>query len=85
MYYRSKKPTTSLYDDIYLENDRLQDITDDDYLNHLNQVERNIFQYISKGYSYEEIEKLLKKPVNTIKSIVRRGRIKIKSAYADKK
>ena len=85
MYYRSKKPTTSLYDVIYFEDDRLQDITDDDYLSHLNQVERNIFQYISKGYSYEEIEKLLKKPVNTIKSIVRRGRIKIKSAYADKK
>ena len=85
MYYRSKKPTTSLYDDIYLENDRLQDITDDDYLNHLNQVERNIFQHISKGYSYEEIGKLFKKPINTIKSIVRRGRLKIKLACASKK
>ncbi|MFA5770329.1 MAG: sigma-70 family RNA polymerase sigma factor [Patescibacteria group bacterium] len=81
MYYRSKKPTTSLHDDIYLEDGRLQDITDNDYLSHLNQVERNIFQYISNGYSYEEIAKLIKKPVNTIKSIVRRGRIKIKKTY----
>lgn len=81
MYYRSKKPTTSLHDDIYLEDGRLQDITDNDYLSHLNQVERNIFQYISNGYSYEEIAKLIKKPVNTIKSIVRRGRLKMKKKY----
>jgi len=85
MYYRSKKPTTSLYDDIYLEDGRQQDITDDDYLGHLNQVEKNIFQHISEGYTYEEIGKLFKKPVNTIKSMVRRGRIKIKLACASKK
>jgi RNA polymerase sigma-70 factor (ECF subfamily) len=81
MYYRSKKPTTSLHDNIYLENGRLQDIINDDYLSYLSQVERNIFQHISKGYSYEEIGKLFKKPVNTIKSIVRRGRLKIKKIY----
>lgn len=78
MYYRSKKPTTSLNDNIYLEDGRLQDIADDDYLSHLNQVEKNIFQHIDEGYTYEEIAKLLKKPENTLKSIVRRARLKLK-------
>lgn len=81
MYYRSKKPTTSLNDNIYLVDDRSQDNNINDYLSHLNQEERNIFQYINKGYSYEEIGKQLKKPINTIKSIVRRGRLKLKSIY----
>ncbi len=81
MYYRSQKLTTSLNDNIYLIDNRSQDNNIDDYLSNLNQGERNIFQHISKGYSYEEIGKLFKKPVNTIKSIVRRGRFKIKKIY----
>ncbi|EKE14808.1 MAG: hypothetical protein ACD_12C00287G0001, partial [uncultured bacterium] len=81
MHYRLKKPTTSLNDNTYLIDDRSQDNNIDDYLSHLNQEERNIFQHISKGYSYEDIGKLFKKPVNTIKSIVRRGRLKLKSIY----
>ncbi|PIP63777.1 hypothetical protein CO165_04105 [Candidatus Roizmanbacteria bacterium CG_4_9_14_3_um_filter_33_18] len=81
MYYRSQKLTTSLNDNIYLIDDRSQDNNIDDYLSHLNQEERNIFQHINKGYSYEEIGKLFKKPVNTIKSIIRRGRLKIKNIH----
>ena len=78
MYYRSNKKLVSLDENIYLEDDRLQDIVNDDYLNHLSQEERNIFQQINKGYSYQEIAKQLKKPLNTIKSIVRRARGKLK-------
>ncbi|EKE15422.1 MAG: hypothetical protein ACD_12C00029G0006 [uncultured bacterium] len=86
MYYRSRKPTIQLNEEIYLEDGRLQDIiNNDDYLSHLNQGEKNIFEYIRKGYSYEEIAQLIKKPVNTIKSIVRRGRLKIKLACTSKK
>ncbi|MEK7109999.1 MAG: sigma-70 family RNA polymerase sigma factor [Patescibacteria group bacterium] len=85
MYYRSKKPTIQLNEDIYLVHDGGINIIDDSYLNHLNKDEKKIFQRIDEGYSYEEIGKQLKKPINTIKSIVRRGRIKIKLASASKK
>ena len=81
MYYRSKKPNSSLNDNIYLEDNFPQDIVDEDYLKHLNKEEKNIFLYIIEGYAYKEIAELVKKPVNTIKSIVRRTRLKIKQIY----
>ena len=85
MYYRSKKQTIPLNDNIYLDHDRDIDIIDINYLTYLKQDEKQIFLYMTEGYSYEEIGKLFKKPVNTIKSMVRRGRIKIKLACASKK
>lgn len=78
MYYRSKKPSTPLNDDIYLIDDRSQNNNINDYLVQLNEEEKNIFLYITEGYTYKEITQLVKKPVNTIKSIVRRGRLKLK-------
>ena len=81
MYYRSKKYTVQLNEAIYHTHDRGIDIFDKSYLNYLNKEERKIFQQISEGYSYEEIGKLFKKPLNTIKSIVRRGRLKLKKTY----
>ena len=84
MYYRSKKQTIPLNDNIYLDHDRDVDIIDINYLTYLKQDEKQIFLYMTEGYSYEEIAKLIKKPVNTIKSIVRRGRLKL-LACASKK
>lgn len=81
MYYRSKKQTIQLNEDIYFVHDRGIDIIDDSYLNHLNRNEKKVFQQINEGYSYEEIAKLINKPLNTIKSIVRRGRLKLKNIY----
>ncbi|MEK7522691.1 MAG: sigma-70 family RNA polymerase sigma factor [Patescibacteria group bacterium] len=81
MYYRSKKQMIPLNDNIYLDHDRDVDIIDINYLTYLKQDEKQIFLYMTEGYSYEEIAKLIKKPVNTIKSIVRRGRLKLKSIY----
>ena len=81
MYYRSKKQTIQLNEDIYLVHDRGIDIIDDSYLNYLNKDEKKVFQQINEGYSYEEIAKLINKPLNTIKSIVRRGRLKLKKIY----
>lgn len=81
MYYRSKKQTIQLNEGIHLVHDRDTDIIDDSYLNYLNNDEKKIFQRTNEGYSYEEIAKLINKPLNTIKSIVRRGRLKLKKIY----
>lgn len=78
MYYRSQKPTTVLNDNIYIEDDSRQNIKSEDYLKHLNDKEKNIFKFIVDGYSYFEISKFTKKSLNTIKSIVRRARLKLK-------
>ena len=47
MYYRSKKQTIQLNEDIYLVHDRGIDIIDDSYLNYLNKDEKKVFQQIN--------------------------------------
>jgi RNA polymerase sigma-70 factor (ECF subfamily) len=82
-YYRSKKPLLSLKEEIlskfYFYNDRVKDrIEVEDYLKGLKETERKIFLMLIEGYTYNQIAKKLKKPVNTIKSIIRRTRKKLK-------
>lgn len=80
MFYRSKKPMLPLKEEIFFEEKNEEGLKIEDF-KLLNSQERGIFKHISEGYSYEEIAKLFKKPINTIKSIVRRGRLKIKKIY----
>lgn len=47
----------------------------------LSQKQQRILQLISEGYKYAEIAKLLRIPVNTIKTEVRRARQKIQKTY----
>ncbi|GAB4218780.1 MAG: sigma-70 family RNA polymerase sigma factor [Candidatus Microgenomates bacterium] len=84
MYYRSKKPSYSLTDKLILKlsfltqkEDSLSSIEVDDYLKKLNEKEKKIFLMLIDGYSYIDISKKTKKPLNTIKSIIRRLRQKL--------
>jgi RNA polymerase sigma-70 factor (ECF subfamily) len=79
MYFRSYKKNLPLDEKIISEVSQEEFKIEDFKL--LNNQERRIFKYISEGYSYQEITKLIKKPINTIKSIVRRCRLKLKKIY----
>src|SRR3989339_1571625 len=79
MYFRSFKKDQPLDEQIISEIQQ-EDLKIED-LKSLNNLEREVFKHIGEGYSYEEIGKLFKKPLNTIKSIVRRGRLKLKKIY----
>lgn len=79
MYFRSYKKSLPL-DERIVSEDKQAELKIEDF-KLLNSQERGIFKHISEGYSYEEIAKVVKKPLNTIKSIVRRGRLKIKKIY----
>lgn len=81
MYYRSKKENYSLTDKLvskfnffFNNNDNFEI---NDYLKKLNEKEKEIFKMLVDGYNYSEIAKKLKKPLNTVKSIIRRARKKI--------
>lgn len=80
MFYRSRKPMLPLKEEIFFE-EKYEEETKMDDFKLLNHQEKEIFKQINEGYSYEEIAKLFKKPINTIKSIVRRGRLKLKKIY----
>ncbi|MDO9028116.1 MAG: RNA polymerase sigma factor [Candidatus Roizmanbacteria bacterium] len=79
MYFRSYKKSLPL-DERIVSEDKQAELKIEDF-KLLNSQERGILKHISEGYSYEEIAKVVKKPLNTIKSIVRRGRLKIKKIY----
>lgn len=79
MYFRSYKKSLPLDERIVSEESQEELKIEDFKL--LNSQEKGIFKHISEGYNYEEIAKIFKKPLNTIKSIVRRGRLKIKKIY----
>ena len=83
MYFRSYKKSFPL-DEGITSDDKKEEFKIED-IKLLNSQEKEIFRHISEGYNYKEIAKIFKKPINTIKSIVRRGRIKIKLACASKK
>lgn len=79
MYFRSYKKTLPLDEKIVFE-EQYEEVKIEDFTS-LNYQEKIIFDHINQGYSYLEIGRLVKKPLNTVKSIVRRGRVKIKKAY----
>lgn len=87
MFYRKYKNFLPLKEDIYLENDR---IIDNFYnrnifktLKKLKFEEKEMMAMIADGYSYEDVARKFKKPVNTVKSIIRRIRLKLRNLDSD--
>jgi RNA polymerase sigma-70 factor, ECF subfamily len=79
MYFRSYKKSYPL-DERIVSEEKQEELKIDD-LKSLNEQEKEIFKYISEGYSYKEIAEILNKPLNTVKSEVRRGRLKLIKTY----
>lgn len=78
MYYRSHKSTLPLKEEIVIEEAPQEVAFDKSILNALNAKDKNILLALAEGYSYEEISEKNKIPINTLKSKVRRARIKLK-------
>ena len=48
-------------------------------LNVLPKEQKKAVELVSEGYSYKEIAKLLNRPLNTIRTIIHRARLKLKN------
>lgn len=76
MWWRKRKANVSLSENIIDERNILKE--DKFYIETtLNPKEKKIINFLRKGYRYREIGKMLKLNVNTIKTIIRRLRIKL--------
>ena len=80
MFYRSHKTILPLKEEMVGETEEAM-VFDESNLKVLNKTEKEILLLVYEGASYEEIAKQFKKPLNTIKSIIRRARLKVKLAY----
>lgn len=87
MYFRAKKLTVSLDEAVYVIDDKnteheVQDT--DQVLSALSGEQKKALEWIYEGYSYEEISKKLKRPLNTVRTIIRRARLKVIKLYGEK-
>jgi RNA polymerase sigma-70 factor (ECF subfamily) len=84
MYFRSRKETVSLDDTIRVYNNEELNIPKEDIeemLNILPQQQRRALELFSEGFSYQEIAKDLGRPLNTVRTIIRRARLKMRKTY----
>lgn len=78
MYYRSFKKTVPLIEEITIA-EKEEILFDENMLKTLGTEEKKLLLEIADGYSYEEVAKKYRISVNTLKSKVRRARIKLRS------
>lgn len=84
MYFRSRKETVNLDDAIGINlsvEEKFYSGDIKDGLKILSSIQRKALNLLSEGYSYEEIAKSIGKPLNTVRTIIRRGRLKMKKNY----
>lgn len=85
MYYRSHKHMLAL--DEFLGDDRnLADFYKEDYdgiINSLPDDQKSVLRLLIDGYSYQEIAEKIHRPINTIRTIIRRSRLQIKKQYEE--
>lgn len=80
MFYRKYKKTLPLREEI-IQEEQEEKVFIDHHLDRLTVPEKEILLKVAEGHSYEEIANKFKKPLNTVKSIIRRARLKVKNEY----
>ena len=78
MYFRSHREKVGLTQDVSVfQENALKEYELEDMIKDLPKDQRKAIGMIYEGFSYEEIAKNLKKPLNTIRTIIRRARLKL--------
>jgi len=80
MYYRSRKETIALHDDVSMvnSNDLYKQGDDvDEIIKTLSSEKKKVMKLLSDGYSYKEIADKLKKPINSVRTLIRRARLQL--------
>ena len=79
MFWRRQKATVSLDEKIATDEkeENLEKEIVEKQIEKLPKEQKKAVKLVSQGYSYKEIAKFLNKPLNTIRTIIRRGRLKL--------
>ncbi len=86
MYFRSHKETMVLDEAITMDKEE-DGFYKEDYdmvFRHLSEEQQEILQLLEEGYSYKEIADRVERPLNTVRTIIRRSRLQIKKQYYEK-
>lgn len=79
MYFRKNKKTVSLNDEV----EHVKEVDEyngdrEELLTGLHAEQKNALLWFLDGYSYKDISKRLNKPLNTVRTIIRRARLFVK-------
>ncbi len=80
MFFRAKKKTVSLDENIGVgasETSLATETQMEDVLQYLSEREKNTLKLLQEGYSYEEISEKMGLRLNTIRTVIRRARLKL--------
>jgi RNA polymerase sigma-70 factor (ECF subfamily) len=85
MYWRSKKKLLPLDEALvsYIEEDSFDQEVLLKKLEVLSGEQKKALTLVSEGYSYKEISKELQRPLNTVRTIIRRARLQIMKVRED--
>lgn len=82
MYYRAHKSTVTLDEKYNISYDPSFFIDDySPYTKLLTQEQQTILKLLQAGHTYQEIANKIKKPINTVRTIIRRTRLLFKKKY----
>ncbi|MFZ2206046.1 MAG: RNA polymerase sigma factor [Microgenomates group bacterium] len=83
MYFRKYKKTIPLNEELDYPNeaDKYED-DNGDMLNNLRPDQKNALSWFVEGYSYKEISKKIGKPINTVRTLIRRARLFIQKEHS---
>ncbi|OGK25160.1 hypothetical protein A3A46_00590 [Candidatus Roizmanbacteria bacterium RIFCSPLOWO2_01_FULL_37_13] len=79
MFWRARKASIPLDEEIASEEKEEYPETDliEKQLVRLPKEQRKALKLVSEGYSYKEIAKYLSRPINTVRTIIRRARLRL--------
>ena len=85
MYWRAKKKLLPLDEALvaYIEADSFDEEVLLKKLDVLSGEQKKALTLVSEGYSYKEISKQLRRPLNTVRTIIRRARLQIMKERED--
>lgn len=83
MYFRKYKKTIPLNEELDYPNEVDEYEGDNgDMLNNLRPDQKNALSWFVEGYSYKEISKKIGKPINTVRTLIRRARLFIQKEHS---
>ncbi len=85
MFYRAHKKTISFEGlQVAIEEERVESVNVDESLQSLSGKEQKALQWVYEGHSYKEIAKYLSMPLNTVRTLIRRARLRISKNQNEK-
>lgn len=87
MFFRKNRNLEQLHENMSLDHkeQELIDVDIERFLQSIPPDQKKALSLVTEGFSYQEIAEKLKKPLNTIRTLIRRGKLAVQKQYRGEK